>query len=160
MSEIESLLTTNQNFLELSAEHISELCARASVASFEAGQFICFKDGKADSFFVLTRGSVGLEIHAAGLGTVTVHTLQEGDLLGWSWMFPPYRWHFDARTLEPVEAIAFAADEIREKLSEDKAFGYEMMKIVAANMMDRITATRLQILDLYDKNSTGRRYLR
>ncbi len=158
MKQLENIITNNENFKTLSPEHVKELAGRASIIDLETGAFMFCQDGKADHFYVLTKGSVGLEIHAAGWGTVTMQTLRSGDLLGWSWMFPPYRWHFDAKTLEPSQAIAFDAATVRDKFKKDSDFGYQVMKIVATHMMDRIVAARLQILDLYGKNPDHQGY--
>jgi CRP-like cAMP-binding protein len=70
-------------------------------------------------------------------------------VLGWSWLFPPYRWHFDARALELTRAIALDGKCLREKCEEDHDLGYELVKRVAQIIMERLQATRLQLLDVY-----------
>ncbi len=76
-------------------------------------------------------------------------------MLGWSWLFPPYRWHFSARVIEETRAIALDGVCLREKAEADHNFGFELMKRVAQIMVDRLQATRLQMLDIYGAQSGG-----
>ena len=69
--------------------------------------------------------------------------------MGWSWLFPPYRWHLDAIAREPVAAVAFDAACLRAKCDEDHELGYQLMRRFAALMLGRLAATRLQLLDVY-----------
>ena len=69
-------------------------------------------------------------------------------MLGWSWLFPPYYWHFDARAIEPTDAVFFYGTRLREQSEEDPAFGYELMKRVAAIVIKRLQTTRMQVLQL------------
>ncbi len=158
MKQLVNIVSANENFKNLSTAHIEKLVSSASMIDLDTGAFIFYKDGRAEHFYMLSKGSVGLEIHSAGLGAVTLQTLRGGDLLGWSWMFPPSRWVFDAKALEPTQAIAFDAATVRDQFNEDSDFGYQIMKIIATNMMDRIVAARLQILDLYGGSPDHTRY--
>jgi CRP-like cAMP-binding protein len=92
---------------------------------------------------------VALEINAAERGNVTIETIGAGDVLGWSWVFPPYTWHFSARALEPVHAIAIEAAALRAQCEADHDFGYELMRRFAAVFLERLQATRLRLLDIY-----------
>jgi CRP/FNR family cyclic AMP-dependent transcriptional regulator len=78
-----------------------------------------------------------------------VGTLHGGDALGWSWMFPPYRWAFDARALSATEAIVIDGETLRESAATDHELGYHVVWRVAREMADRLQATRLQLLDVY-----------
>jgi CRP/FNR family transcriptional regulator, cyclic AMP receptor protein len=84
-----------------------------------------------------------------GRGPITVETIGPGEILGWSWLFPPYRWHFDGRAVEGTRAIAFDAKCLRLKCEEDHDLGYELVKQFAHVMMERLQATRLRMLDVY-----------
>jgi hypothetical protein len=83
------------------------------------------------------------------LGDAVIETLDAGDVVGWSWLFPPYRTHFDARAIVATHTIAFDGACLRTKCESDPAFGYKLIKRFAAVMMDRMQATRLQLLDMY-----------
>jgi CRP/FNR family transcriptional regulator, cyclic AMP receptor protein len=86
---------------------------------------------------------------------MVIQTIEDGDVLGWSWLFPPYRWHFNARTIEETRAIALDGVCLREKGEIDHDFGYELVKRVALIIMERLQATRLQAMDVYGVPSVG-----
>ena len=80
-----------------------------------------------------------------------IQTIDEGDVLGWSWLFPPYVWHFDVKAVELTRAIAMDGECLRNKCEEDHELGYEIMKRFSHVMVNRLSATRLQLLDIYGK---------
>ena len=82
---------------------------------------------------------------------MTVETVHDGDLLGWSWLVPPYRTVFDARALDTVHAIAFDGACLRGKLENDPALGYDLMKLFATVIVERLQNTRIRLLDVYGK---------
>lgn len=139
----------------LSAAHRDLVAGCAKNVRFEAGKYIFREGDPADLFYAIRGGAVALEIHVPAREAVIVETLHEDDLLGWSWLFPPYRWSFDARALEPVSAIAFDGACLRGKCEEDKKLGYELMQRFASVMLDRLQATRLQLLDVYGQPAAG-----
>ena len=122
-------------------------CARN--VRFEAGQYLFREGAPADRFYLLRHGRVALEIAAPGRKAMTFQTLREGEIVGVSWLIPPYRWTYDARALELVRAIAMDATCLREKSEADHDFGYEMMKRFVPVLVERLHATQLQILDVY-----------
>ncbi|MCC6792080.1 MAG: Crp/Fnr family transcriptional regulator, partial [Thermomicrobiales bacterium] len=80
----------------------------------------------------------------------TIQTLGPGDILGWSWLFPPYRWHFDARVLTPTSTLEFNGACLRQQCDDDPALGYDIMKRVAQTMIERLQASRLQLMGFTD----------
>jgi CRP/FNR family transcriptional regulator, cyclic AMP receptor protein len=84
-----------------------------------------------------------------GKVVVTIQTLGVGEALGWSWLFPPYRWHFSARSCAVTEAVVFEAMALREYAQENHDFGYELVKRVNQVMLDRLQATRLRLANFY-----------
>ena len=92
---------------------------------------------------------MALQVFVPGRGPITLDTLGAGEVLGWSWLFPPYRWHFDAQTVEQTRAIAFNGECLRTKCDADPHLGYALMQRFAHIMMQRLQATRLQLLDMY-----------
>jgi CRP/FNR family cyclic AMP-dependent transcriptional regulator len=122
----------------------------ASNVRFEPGQVIFREGGEANQFYLIREGKVSLEIYAAERGSIAIMTVDRGEVLGWSWLFPPYRWQFDARAVEPTRAIALDGKCLREKCEKDHDLGYELMKRFAQVVEQRLTATRLQLLNLYE----------
>lgn len=127
-------------------------CAMAT--HFKPGQIIFHEGEPANRFYLLESGNVVLE-SGEGFGepVVVVETIGAGDLLSWSWMFPPYVWHFTARAVEPTEAIFFYGTILREYCERDPALGYQLFKRMAPVMLRRLQAARKKMLALY--HSTG-----
>jgi len=96
---------------------------------------------------------VALEIHVPGRDPVTFQTVGEGEIVGVSWLVPPYRWSYDARAIAPVRAIRLDANCLRAKCEADHDLGYEMMKRFAPVLIERLHATRLQLLDVYGRDA-------
>jgi CRP-like cAMP-binding protein len=92
---------------------------------------------------------VAIELPIPARPVLPIQTLGEGDVLGWSWLYPPHKWQFGARALEPTKAIVFDATRLRARCETDHELGYELMKRFAHVMTQRLTATRLQLLDVY-----------
>ena len=115
---------------------------------FETNEMILREGDPADRFYLLRTGQVTLESHDARRGTTRIQTIGAGDVLGWSWLFPPYLWHFDARALEPTEAIFFYATPLREECESDHELGYELTKRMAELMLKRLQGTRRRLLEL------------
>ena len=122
-------------------------CAHNEV--FAPGETLLTEGGAADTLYLLRRGRIALSVHAPGRGPVIIETLEVGAAVGWSWLFPPFRWHFDATALEPVGVIAIDARCLRDKAEADPTFGYTLMQRVSQMMLERLQATQLRLLDLY-----------
>jgi CRP/FNR family transcriptional regulator, cyclic AMP receptor protein len=119
-------------------------CAMAT--HFKAGETILREGEFANRFYLIETGKVVLE-SGLGLGeTVVIETIGAGDLLGWSWMFPPYVWHFTARAIAPTEAIFFYGTILREYCERDHSLGYELLKRMSAVMIKRLQAARSKML--------------
>ena len=101
----------------------------------------------------LRRGRVAIEVYSPGRGPIVIETLNPGAVIGWSWLVPPYRWHFDARAVDAVGAVAVDGACLRDKAEADPALGYELMKRVTAVLLERLQMTRLRLLDLYGTGS-------
>jgi CRP-like cAMP-binding protein len=104
---------------------------------------------------MIRQGKVAIQIQAAERGPITVQTLGEGDVLGWSWLIPPYRWRFDARATELTRAIALDGKCLRTKSEEDHNLGYELLRRFSSIIVQRLEAARLQLLDVYGTRSSG-----
>jgi len=134
-----------EEFLEL-------ISGCAKNVRFEAGQYMFNEGQPADQFYLLRSGRVALQISAPER-TLTVQTVGEDEIVGASWLVPPYRWGFDAKALELTRAIAMDAACLRGKSEGDHDLGYELMKRFMPVLIQRLHATRLQILDVYGVHS-------
>jgi CRP-like cAMP-binding protein len=149
METIESLLGDVPLFAGLQPEHLALVAGCAANVHFFADE-VLFREGEhADTFFLVRHGSVAIEMFVPGRGAATIETIEAGEVIGWSWLFPPYRWHFDARALVALRATRFDGACIRAKCADDPALGYELMSRFAQVLIERLQWTRLRLLDLY-----------
>jgi CRP-like cAMP-binding protein len=149
MEGLERIVKEHPFFAGMGDEFGALVSGCATNARFDAGQYL-FREGEpADKFFLVRHGRVALELAAPGRGALTFQTLAEGDIVGVSWLVPPYRWTDDARAIGLVRAIAIDAACLRRKCEADHDLGYEMMKRFVPVLVQRLEATRLQILDVY-----------
>jgi len=133
-------------FKGMKPEHLALVLAGATCASIKAGQ-ILFRQGEpASRFYLLQRGRVLLEARAPADGSAEIQTLDGGEVLGWSWLFAPFVWQFQARALEPGEAIVLDGAHLLVEAERDHEFGFELMKRVAQVVIHRLQATREQLL--------------
>lgn len=146
---LEPILAAHPFFKDLNPRYLQLVVGCASNVRFEAGRFIFHEGDEANQFYLLRHGSVSLEVSIPERGALIIQTLSEGDVLGWSWLFPPYRWAFDARAMTLTRAIALDGACLRKKCEEDHELGYELLKRFAHIIMERLQATRLQLLDVY-----------
>jgi CRP-like cAMP-binding protein len=122
-------------------------CTRNRV--YTPGEALLREGGPADEFFVLRRGTVAVETDVPGRGAVTLETLHDGEVLGWSWLLPPFRSAFGARAVTTTRVLAVDAACLRGKCDVDPALGYALLKVLAAVFAERLQDTRLRLLDLY-----------
>ncbi|MBI5679000.1 MAG: cyclic nucleotide-binding domain-containing protein [Planctomycetes bacterium] len=149
MQTLEPYLAEHPFLKGLDPHHLNIIVGCASNVSFDAEQYILHEGEEATNFYIIHQGKVALEIFTSDRGPITIQTIGEGDVLGWSWLIPPYHWHYDARAIEPTSAIALDAKCLRAKCEEDHNLGYELLKRFAHVITQRLEATRLQLLDVY-----------
>ena len=149
MQTIEDLIAVAPVFDGLSKDYLALIadCARNERA--DAGKFLFHEGDLADRLFLIRSGTVRLEVYAPGRGSLAIETLEAPEVIGWSWLFPPYRWHLDARVLVEAGLVSFDAACLRGKSDADLELGYELMRRFAAVMVERLMATRLQLLDIF-----------
>ena len=156
MQTLEPILAEHPFFKGLKPEYLQLVTGCASNVRFDTGTYIFREGEEASQFYLIRQGKVALEIFAAQYGPITIETIEAGEVLGWSWIFPPYRWHFSGRVFEPTRAIALDGKCLRTKSEADHDLGYELMKRVAQIMMERLNATRIRLLDIYSDLPGGR----
>jgi CRP-like cAMP-binding protein len=144
--EIESFIQNAHPFLAgMSEAHLRRLARDAAQTHFPAGTVI-FREGEvADRFYLIQRGNISLETHSGG-HPLPIQSIGDNEVLGWSWHFAPYCWHFDARAERDTDAIVFHAPTLRAACEADKDFGFELMQRVARLVIGRLQATRLKLV--------------
>ena len=152
LKKIDSLLAEVPAFAGLDPAKLTLMAGCGQNVHFEAGSQLFREGDPADTFYVIRHGAVGLDIHVPAREPVTIETLHGGDLLGWSWLFPPYKWSFDGRAVEDTSAISLDGACLRGKCDDDHELGYELMKRFAQVIVERLQATRLRLLDVYGRS--------
>jgi len=149
METLERIIAAHPFFSQLDSHHTELLVGCASNVRFKTGDFV-FKEGdEAHQFYLIREGRVALEIFAPQRKPIVVETLGPGDILGWSWLLPPYIWKFNAHAIEGTRALALDGKCLRIKCEENHDLGYELLKRFAQIIERRLEATRFQLLDVY-----------
>lgn len=151
MRTIPELITDSPFFAGLDATVVERLAGCAQTARFDAGETLFRAGQSADTFFLIRHGVVAIELRAPTRGTITIETLGDGDVVGWSWLVPPYRWTFDARAAADTAAVSFDGACLRGKCGADPALGYALLQRVSHVMYERLQAARVRMLDVYGK---------
>ena len=146
METLKGILAGHPFLSGLGDRHLDLLVGCASNVRFDEGQFILREGEEANQFYLIRHGKVALEVSALGRGPIIILTLGEGEVLGWSWLVPPYRWRFDARAVELTRAIVLDGRCLRTKSEEDHDLGYELLKRFAHIIEKRLAATIMQLL--------------
>jgi CRP/FNR family transcriptional regulator, cyclic AMP receptor protein len=149
MKTLDAIVAESPIFAGLDQAHLELIAGCAQNTGFDAGRYLFREGDPADTFYLVRHGRVLLETFVPGRGPLTIETIDEGDVVGWSWLFAPYRWHYDARALDMVRAVAFDGACLRGKFNDDKSLGYELLMRFSPVMVERLQATRLQLLDVY-----------
>jgi CRP-like cAMP-binding protein len=147
--DLSTILQQHPFTADLTDDHLHTLIGCASNVRFEEGMRIIHEGEIAKTFYLIRSGRVALEIDVPGRGAIRVQTAGPGQVLGWSWLISPYRWHFSAVAVVDTRAIALDGDCLRKKCESDPAFGYDILLRLAQVMERRLEATRLQLLDMY-----------
>ena len=147
METLEPILRQHSFFKELPAKYFNFILGCTSHAVFKAGSVILKEGESADKFYLIRSGRVA--IYIAQPREITIQTIQESDILGWSWLIPPYRYRFSAKAVENVRALALDGKCLREKCEKNSDLGYEFLKRLVSVFTERLEATRLQLLDVY-----------
>ena len=148
---LKSVLAKHQFFKGLQEPYLEILTGCAANVRFKTNEYL-FREGTvADRFYLIREGRVAVELPAAPRNVI-VQTLGANEVLGWSWLIPPYRWHLAARAMEPVLALSFDGKCIRGKFERDPALGYEFHKRFSLITAHRLEETLVQLLGICGKD--------
>jgi CRP-like cAMP-binding protein len=149
MENLERIIGEHPFFEGLDSEFTKLMVSCASNVRFKPGTYILKEGDPANTFYLIREGKVAVEVFAPPRQPIIVATLSVGELLGWSWLLPPFQWKFHARAIDGVRAIALDGKCLRTKCEENHDLGYAVLKRFAQIMEQRLEATRLQLLDVY-----------
>ncbi|MGE5193843.1 MAG: cyclic nucleotide-binding domain-containing protein [Deltaproteobacteria bacterium] len=149
VTTLEPILKNHPFCKDLEPHYVQLLVGCASNVVFHAGDIIFRMEDPSDQFFLIRTGKIGVDLFVPVRGHIAVQTLSDGDILGWSWLIPPYRTTFQARAIDTSRALAIDGKCLRKKCESDHDLGYELFKRVAPILVRQLEATQLQLLDLY-----------
>jgi CRP/FNR family transcriptional regulator, cyclic AMP receptor protein len=157
MIEVTAEALTAHPFLHgMSHDHLAVLAEAASDVTFPARQRLFEDGGSANRFWLLQSGYVALDLHVPGQGRMKIDTIGMGELLGWSWLFPPYKWAFGAVAASPVEAFEFDGRAVRASCASDPVLGYEVTRRLALVVARRLQATRVRLITVSSPSAGSR----
>ena len=145
----DTVRTLHEAFAHLPDQSIAVLAANEETVHFDEGEVLFHADGDADAFYFITDGTVSLEIETPGAAPQYVETIGPGQLLGVSWMVPPYQWNWGARARTDVDARRFDAPAVRAAMEEDEELARALLEAVIHEALDRLHGTRIRLMDLY-----------
>ena len=154
--DLSPILKQHPFLADIPEEHMKTLIGCASNVRFNEGERLINEGEVADKFYLIRSGRVALEIDLSERGALRIQTVGAGEVLGWSWLISPFRWHFSGIAVTDVRAIALDGKCLRTKSENDHDFGYEMLKRLTQVMERRLEATRLQLIDVYGTPTEAR----
>jgi len=146
---LERIVGEHPFFANLDADFLDLVTGCAKNVRYDPGQHLFREGGDADQFFLVRDGHVALEFATGRGSSVTFLTVGPGDAVGYSWIFPPYKWDYDTRAVEATRVVALDAVCLRTKCDANTALGYEVMKRAVPFIVERMKAARLQAMDVY-----------
>jgi CRP-like cAMP-binding protein len=148
MEALEPILKQHSFFKDLPEKYIDFIVSCTTHVVFKAGEVILKEGEEADKFYLIRSGHVAIYINKPS--EIIIQTIHEGDILGWSWLIPPYRYRFSAKAVENTRALALDGKCLRGKCEKNSDLGYELLKRIVTIFTARLEATRLQLLDIYN----------
>ena len=146
---LDSFLASHAFFEGLTADDLTLIAGCGRPMPFASGQMLAHEGDPADLFYVIREGTVAFEIHDPRRGGLVIDTAGPGEVVGYSWIFPPYRWQVDVRATTPVRAIVLDGACLRGKCEDDPRLGFALMKRCAVLLQQRLDSARLRLVDVY-----------
>jgi CRP/FNR family cyclic AMP-dependent transcriptional regulator len=157
MIEVTAEALARHPFLHgMSSGHLAVLANEARDVTLPDRHRLFEDGGSASRFWLIQSGHVALDLHVPGQGRMKIDTIGIGELLGWSWLFPPYRWAFGAVAAGPVEAFEFDGRAVRARCESDPTLGYELTRRLAYVVARRLQATRVRLITASSLPATAR----
>lgn len=149
MENLERIIAECPFFAGLDPAYLNLIVGCASNVRFEKGSYVFREGTAADTFYLIREGKVTVEVSAAHRQSMVVATIGEDEILGWSWLLPPYVWKFNGKAMQNVRAIALDGKCLRRKCEENRDLGYEVLKRLVQVIEHRLDDARFQLLDVY-----------
>jgi CRP-like cAMP-binding protein len=149
MQDLTTILTEQRFFEGMRQDLVHEVADCSHIVTANVDDYLIREGVSADHFCIIRSGRVSVEMVSPNRGSVRIQSVEAGDILGWSWFIPPYRYRFDGRTVKPSEVIYIDGKKLRGRCENNHELGYEIFQRMALVIAQRLQAARLQLLDLY-----------
>lgn len=149
---LDKLMKEHSFFKNMTKGSCKILSGCAQNECFDAGAYVVHEGDPADKFYLIRNGSVSLELHIPGKTSIVLETLHSGDIFGWSWIVPPYKWTYDVRAAELTRLISLEAKCLRKKIKKNHTLGFDLYSQFIPVMGKRLSAARMQMIDIYGKS--------
>jgi len=149
MSEVFDVLIDQPFFEGMTDDQVKAVAGTGRLVTFEEGAVIFVEGGPARRTYLILDGDVALSLRTQEHGGKIIQTLHRGDFVGWSWMYPPYRWSFDANVQSEVTAVQLDGPQLKKISLADPELGYELLRRFTEVIVTRMQALRIQLLDVY-----------
>jgi CRP-like cAMP-binding protein len=153
MTTIDSTSLSHPFLAGMDEKDLRQIAPLATAIHFPANHVIFHEGDPADAFFLIVDGKVAVESHARARGAIVVQTVESGGALGWSWLFEPFTWHFDARAVRPTDAIMVDAKGLRALCDQNPHLGYALTRRVAHLVIQRLHETQIRLCDTFAARS-------
>jgi CRP/FNR family transcriptional regulator, cyclic AMP receptor protein len=140
-SSVETPVSRHFFFEGFAPSHLKNILLHASGRHFDPGSFLFREHEWAKEFYLISKGKVAIGLCGEKEKSL-IQTVGANEVLGWSWMVPPFYWRFDAWALEPTQVIAFDAIALRELSQRDHEFGYVLVSKICELLAERLEKLR------------------
>jgi len=144
---ITEYLSNHVFFFELNEAYVALICDHVKTVEIKKGQFVFRQGERADKFYIIQQGQISVQIPALIGPVLEIHALGMDQVLGWSWLIPPYQWNFQAVAIEDTQLLAFDGASILARCEQDPKFGYQLLKRFTSLMSERLDASRQRMMD-------------
>jgi len=149
MHDLKPILEAHPFFHGLKEEYLNFITGCAANVRFKEGDILLKEGDAADQFFLVREGKVAVEISVPQHDSITIQTIQDGEILGWSWLVPPHKNRFSCRAMEETRVISLDGKCLRNKCEDNHDLGYELLKRLAVIFTERLEVTRKQLINIY-----------
>ena len=149
---IRILITENLFFKNFTQEEIDILVNNSAFVSFNEGEYLLTARQEAKGFYFIIGGALSIQLFSHEQGIVEIETVGDGEILGWSWLVSPFVYHYDAVACEKTKALYFDAVALKKEMVINHEFGYKIYKLFMPVVVERLQASRVSILGIYEKN--------
>lgn len=154
MADLKALLKERAFLKGMSDTLVGEVAGCARESNFQPGEFLLRANGTADRTYLILSGKVSLEVDVPGKGPFRFESIGAGEVVGWSWLLSPYRWHFDAVAVEPTDSIVLDGACLRTKCENNVELGFELSKRFLYVLQQRLEGLRMQVMDIYHADAS------